>query len=262
MSTSPSFAAPPAAQPGLEDCRFYHSMELPGLGLQSGSWDLRAGLDDYIGGLDYGGLCVLEVGTADGYICFELERRGAELVGVDLPDGASYDARPRLEARWDSDSHRDMLRRVRNAFWLGHELFESRARVVYAHAAEIPPDVGTFDVALLGNVLCHLRDPAGALVHIADHADTLVVTEADWMSGAYDDLCGLIFLEGAHPFAWHQLKPRYLLALLGEMGFADLSVSHHTQLFLSDVVYSEGERRDVNFGDGVQIPHFTIVARR
>lgn len=82
------------------------------------------------------------------------------------------------------------------------------------------------------------------------------------MSGVYDDLCGLIFVEGAHPFAWHHLKPRYLLALLGEMGFADLAVTHHTQLFLSDVVYSEGERRDVDFGDGARIPHFRIVARR
>jgi hypothetical protein len=237
-------------------------MELPGLGPQQGSWDLRAGLDDYVGGLDYGGLRVFEVGTADGYICFELESRGADVVALDLPEGALYDARPRLEARADSEYHRDMVRAVRNAFWLGHALFESRARVVYAHATEIPADIGYFDVALLGNVLCHLRDPAGALVCAADHADTVVVTEADWMSGVNDDLCGLIFLQGPHPFAWHQLKPRYVVALLEEMGFDDVSVTHHSQLFLSDVDYSEGERREVNFGEGVRIPHFTIVASR
>jgi hypothetical protein len=31
----------------LEDCFFYHAMELPGFGVVRGQWDLRGRFDDY-----------------------------------------------------------------------------------------------------------------------------------------------------------------------------------------------------------------------
>ena len=61
----------------LADCAFYHSMDLPGHGTVEGMFDLRGAVDEYLGGVDLRGKRVLELGTADGFLCFEMERRGA-----------------------------------------------------------------------------------------------------------------------------------------------------------------------------------------
>src|SRR5262249_7054365 len=66
------------------DCYFYHTMEIPGHGLVEGEWDLRAAADAYLGGVDFRGRRVLEIGTASGFLCFTMERRGAEVVAFDL----------------------------------------------------------------------------------------------------------------------------------------------------------------------------------
>ena len=47
------YAVPPKELPAIEECRFYHVIELPGLGLQPGAWDLRPGIDHYLGALIY-----------------------------------------------------------------------------------------------------------------------------------------------------------------------------------------------------------------
>ena len=88
------YALPPAEPPALTDCRFYHSIELPGIGLQQGYWDLRGGYDDYFGGQDFSGERVLDIGTSSGALAFEIERRGAsEVVAFDLDEGLTYDRR-------------------------------------------------------------------------------------------------------------------------------------------------------------------------
>ena len=61
----------------LEDCFFYHAMELPGFGLIPAHWDLRGRFDDYIAGVNVSGKSVLDIGTATGFLSFESEKRGA-----------------------------------------------------------------------------------------------------------------------------------------------------------------------------------------
>jgi len=48
-------------EPALSECRFYHAMDLPGLGSIDGEWDLRGRFDEYIGGIDLRGQTVLDV---------------------------------------------------------------------------------------------------------------------------------------------------------------------------------------------------------
>ena len=62
-----SLYAEPRTVTDLEECYFYHSMEIPGYGLVEGPWDLRGGVDDYLGRVDLRGKRVLEVGTFTGY---------------------------------------------------------------------------------------------------------------------------------------------------------------------------------------------------
>ena len=59
---------------------FYHVMDVPGLGQVGGAWDLRSNLDVYLGRASYAGTTVLDIGAADGFIGFELEKRGARVV--------------------------------------------------------------------------------------------------------------------------------------------------------------------------------------
>ena len=39
----------PNCLPTLQECHFYHSMDLPGIGSIEGDWDLRGKFDEYIG---------------------------------------------------------------------------------------------------------------------------------------------------------------------------------------------------------------------
>ena len=98
-------------------------------------------------------------------------------------------------------------------------------------------------------MLQHLKDPVGALVQAARIADAVVVTETDWMPGRYDDLQGMILFESDSPYAWYQVKPPLIKAVLSRMGFGEFTVEFHKQ------AGSIGERY------GVQVPHFTVAGR-
>jgi SAM-dependent methyltransferase len=255
---SSPYAQPPAEVPRLEECGFYHTIELPGLGVQRGQWDLRQGIGAYVGPTDFRGLRVLEIGTANGFVCFELERRGASVVAVDLPESFTYDARPGASRAAGGGGG---LRMIRNAFWLGHALLSSSAEVVYAHVDALPDAIGHFDVVVLANVLQHLRDPLRALETAARYGDSVVVTEADWMAGLYEDVPGLVLLIGAAPYSWFQVRLPLLTTFLTELGLGEQIVTRHEQLLLDTVDYSGDLPRRVEHGDKA-VPHFTVTARR
>lgn len=68
--------AKPKEVNNIDECYFYQTVELPGYGILNGEWDLRDGVDAYLGNYSFKGKRVLEVGTANGYLCFEMEKRG------------------------------------------------------------------------------------------------------------------------------------------------------------------------------------------
>jgi hypothetical protein len=80
-----AFAQPPDGVK-FEDCDFYHTVEIPGRGVVHGQWDLRKHVDDYLGGYCFVGKRVLEIGPASGFLTFEMERRGADVVASKVPD--------------------------------------------------------------------------------------------------------------------------------------------------------------------------------
>jgi len=254
------YADPPSQRPRLDECLFYHSIELPGVGLQHGQWDLRPGIDAYLGGLDYRDLSVLEVGTANGFVCFELERRGARVVSVDLPALATYDTRPAANMH-DIETMRLGLERIRNAYWLAHSLFSASARVVYSHVNDLPEELGRFDVVVLANVLQHCRDPMGAVISASRFADRVVITESDWIRAERDDVARMTLFGGPSPFSWFQVTPFLLTTLLSELSYDDQDVTCHEQRLMEDVDYEEGRGKPRRW-DGRLVPHFTVVARR
>jgi SAM-dependent methyltransferase len=256
-----SYADPPAQPAPLSECSFYHSIDLPGLGTQAGPWDLRPGIDRYLGSFDFAGKRTLEIGTANGFVCFELERRGAEVVAFDLAADLTYDAPPLPKDQLHSETYRQGLQRIRNAYWLTHRLLGSRARVAYGHANALPAFLGHFDVAVLANVLQHLKDPVGAVMQAASISDAVVVTESDWLAGTHDDLQGLIFFDDENPYTWYQVKPKLITTVLARMGFGDFTIERHTQRLIQDVPHST-EAGPAGRPQNIDVPHFTITGRR
>ena len=77
------FATPRKVE-DVADCYFYHTMELPGHGVIEGrDWDLRGRVDEYLGNVAFAGKRVLEIGPASGFLTFEMEKRGGEVISVE-----------------------------------------------------------------------------------------------------------------------------------------------------------------------------------
>jgi hypothetical protein len=224
------------------DCYFYHTVDVPGYGLFEGEWDLRAGVDDYLGGVELKGRRVLEVGTASGFLAFAMERRGAEVVAFDLSPEQTPDLVPapgsdpvRREAE-----HREHVRKLNHGFWLCHRAFASRVRVVYGSVYAIPAEIGPVDLATFGCVLLHLRDPLAALtqaLRLTSHAVVItepVVVRSRLKRALLRRLGPALLLfprPGEHnpETTWWVFTPQTVQALLGLYGFEDTRVSYHTQ---------------------------------
>jgi len=164
-----------------EECFFYHSMELPSFGEIKGNWDLREVAHAYLGNLDFSAKRVLDVGTASGFLTFEMEKRGAEVVSFDLDDGANWDIVPHYAIRGELPKIRAAqgatLVRMKKAYWLSHKDLGSSARAYYGNIYEIPKALGGFDVVYYGMVVGHLRDVFQALYSGARLCtETMVVT--------------------------------------------------------------------------------------
>jgi SAM-dependent methyltransferase len=256
------YTAAPAVEPALDDCSFYQTIVLPGLGVIPGQWDLRPGIAEYLGEFNFTSKRVLEVGTANGFVCFEMERRGADVVSFDLAEKLTYDAPPLSQEYLCQETYRQGLRRIRNAFWLAHSRLKSSAKVVYGHANRLPLGLNGFDVGVIANVLQHLQDPIGAIMQLADRCQSVIVTEADWMRGHADDLKGMIYFDKDDPYVWYQVKPPLVEAVLGKMGFKTFSMNWHTQLFVENCRHDPSKGGAVGVAVGLQVPHYTIVAAR
>jgi hypothetical protein len=180
VTTSDPLFAPERDGINLSECYFYHVTDLPGHGRVGGEWDLRGREAAYLGGVDFRGKRVLEVGTASGYLCRYMEGQGADVIGFDAAPEVGYDLVPfaHLDVDGFRPETREHIRHLINAWWLARKLFGSKARAVYGNVYAIPAEVGPVDVATVCAVLLHLRDPFHALYNALRLArETAIVTE-------------------------------------------------------------------------------------
>jgi hypothetical protein len=237
--------AAPQTVTDLGACYFYHTMEVPGHGLVQGEWDLRGGIGAYLGNVELAGKRVLEIGTASGFICFAMERMGAEVVAQDLSPHQTPDIVPfaRADVERAVSDHQAHVAKINNAFWLCHRQLGSQARVVYGSAYALPRAIGSVDVATFGCVLLHLRNPFAALASAAGLTQqTLIVTEPVVIRSRIKRLLlrrlagpAALFLpdwRSATPLTtWWVFTPELIRCWLAVLGFEDTRVTFHEQKF-------------------------------
>jgi tRNA (mo5U34)-methyltransferase len=145
----------------IAEIDWYHTQELePGV-VTPGMFDLRPYVDRYRIPADLSGQRVLDVGTFEGFWAFELERRGAEVVALDIDRIQDLDWPPRLRPAEDG--------RRGEGFEIARAAVGSSAERVGLSIYEATAERlgGRFDVVFCGSVLIHLRDPMLALERMA-----------------------------------------------------------------------------------------------
>jgi hypothetical protein len=215
----------------LDDCYLYHWFDLPDGTELVGSWDLRKGWADYLGGFDLKGLRVLELGPASGYLSLKMEEMGAEVVAFDLPPGAAPDLLP-IPGISDEASFQSKvlgIDRMRNSWWYFHRLFGSKNKAGYGDIYHLPKWLERFDVSLFAAILLHLANPFAALrqaAAITDHA--IIVTDL-----YREDLRDRALLEfsphpeAKNPMAWWMISPAAIVRMVNALGFPYVRLSFH-----------------------------------
>ena len=134
---------------------WWHVIDFPDGTTSPGAWDLRPIAETKIPWPDLAGTRCLDIGTADGFWAFEMERRGAaDVLATDIPSFFQSRAQTRFEHARDR-----------------------RGSAVRYEARSVSDLEGEFDVAFMGYVLQMVEDPIAALRSVARVAETLILLD-------------------------------------------------------------------------------------
>jgi SAM-dependent methyltransferase len=231
--TDKSIFATPLKVEDVADCYFYHTMEIPGHGVIEGrDWDLRARVNDYLGNIDFASRRVLEIGPASGFLTFEMEKRGAEIVSVEVTAEHGWDFVPYPAAKLQEvfGPRRIVMQQLKNSYWFAHAAHRSKAKVYYGDVYDLPPALGQFDIAVMGAVLLHCRDPLRIVEQCARMAKLLIITDMFYPELEGAPVCRLA--PNAQNFLWHtwwHFSTQFFTQFLSVMGFSSFQVSQHQQ---------------------------------
>ena len=161
-------------RPDLTGCFFYHTMDLPVVGVVRGIWHIRD-FPQYIGSVDLRGKTVLDVGTASGFLSFEAERAGAgQVVSFDADSMERMYRLPFAENQYWTDwpawvkNANGWLDSLKKSYLTAHGLLGSKAQTCYGDIFHLRTLFArTFDVTIAGAILEHLNDPVSALANMA-----------------------------------------------------------------------------------------------
>ena len=230
----------------VNDCYFYHTTDLPGMGTIEGNWDLRENLPEYLGNVDFQNKRVLDVGCASGALSFYMEKNGAEIVSFDLDKNGDWDIVP--FAKWQereliANERKTIIDRLNNAYWLTHRLLKSKANVVYGSVYDIPDEIGPVDIAVYGSMLLHLRDPFFALQNgLRLTKKTAIVEEILRGQPVKTTEPYLGLLPNANTVepkdTWWDIRPEWVVQAIGVLGFEQAEVTFHEQKFEGRMIES------------------------
>jgi hypothetical protein len=217
--------------PALADCAFYHTLDLPTFGRQEGLWNLTGRFAEYTGSVEVAGKTLLDIGTANGFLTWEAERRGASVTSFDI-DRAEHlnelpfcGSRPAEDPEW-LKRRGEQIEKTRNGYWLAHHDFGSNAECVYGNIYDLGPRIGTFDVVLVGQLLVHLPDAISALAAAASVCrETIVITEGNYpVDAPIAALCARADKPDI-PYAWYHYSHGWYREVLAILGFASVTIT-------------------------------------
>jgi SAM-dependent methyltransferase len=227
---------------GPEECFFYHTMDLPGIGVVPGEWDLRGSEDSYLGNVELNGRTVLEIGPASGYLSFWMERQGANVVAYDLNEHQEWDLVPyyHVDLAGVRRQRSEVIRRLNNSWWFARERLQAAARCIYGSIYQLDESAGHFDIVTVNSVLLHIRDPFLALQRAAARCrERIVVTDvserqfAGSKPGLGSELCMHFIPRAATGTldAWWYIPSALTKEMLTILGFTSVEVSYHQHKF-------------------------------
>lgn len=154
---------------------WYHTIDL-GNGLVSrGLFDHRPVVSQYGLPKSLRGKTVLDVGTADGFWAFEMERRGADrVVAIDVATHSGFDWMPRATGKMGQAPDIETGR----FFKIAHSLLSSNVEYQVCNVYDLSPQkVGVFDIVFCGSLLVHLQNPLKALANIHSVTKEMAIVE-------------------------------------------------------------------------------------
>ena len=250
---------------------WYHTLELAP-GVETPGWfDLRP-IATLMPWPDIAGKRCLDVGPYDGFIAFELERRGAsEVIAADISHPSEWDWAPTADPR-----EVEHLVAVAGAdpgggFETAKRLLGSNVERVEINAYDLTPErLGSFDVVTCGSLLLHLRDPVRALtaIHGVCGGQLLSAEEISLVTTLVSRRRALYELRAGERCQWWIPNPAAHLKLLRAAGFEMMRHSRPYAIPLAPAHPSFGRRERplkrlakqvVARGQGV--PHVAVLAR-
>ena len=157
-----------------------------------------------------------------------MEKRGAKVVSIDQGDPSTSEFVPFVNdplSRAEVIANQVVgLESLKNSYWYIHRALGSKARAYYGNVYELPDELGTFDVVMVGMILPHLRDPMRALESVARRSkDAVIITQ----QALAEDRPIMQLM--AHPdtdniehmrFAWWLMSDGLLVNFMKIMGFS------------------------------------------
>lgn len=203
---------------------WYHTIEVaPGIATE-GYVDWRKYAPSLLPD-DLSGRRCLDIGTYDGFWAFEMEKRGGEVLAIDVDELNSAEWPPINRARLEREQE-EMGLELGRGFRIAAEALKSSVDRVACNVYDLLPYRigGTVDYAFLGALLLHLRDPIRGLEAIRGAlapGGTLRVLECVSLSKTLlaprTPLAGFEPLR--YPFNWWRPNAAGLLAYLRVAGF-------------------------------------------
>ena len=234
-------------------CYFYHTIDLPGIGVINGNWDLRQGLKEYLGHVEFSVKRVLDIGCANGVLSFYMESQGAEVVSYDLDCTGDWDMVP--FAKWEdyqhiADERKSIINKLNNGYWYSHNRLKSHAKVVYSSVYDIPESIGHVDISVFGSILLHLQDPFKALRSgIKLTRETVIISEVLRGQKIKTKTPSLELLPDPKTVepkdTWWDIRPEWVVRAIGVLGFEDTEIYYHNQIY-----------------EGRSLELYTVVGRR
>src|SRR5580692_1831218 len=106
---------------------------------------------------------------APGFLSFEFEKLGAQVVSFDAGSADDMDRLPFPKSlystnrtAWAKEVDRS-IEQIKNSYWFCHEKYRSQTKAYYGDIYDIPSELGMFDVVMVGQILVHLKDPLSAI---------------------------------------------------------------------------------------------------